>query len=314
MKFKKPTTIIALFTLAMPGILMADRFTREESREFSADSLQKVDVQANAANIAVIGSDQSSVTIDIELTVNAKDQESADAIFDAAKLTFNEEDGVLEVELKNKGKKTSYLGVFKGNKAAHAEITVKVPLEMDLFVKAGAGNVSVADVTGDIQFTTGSGNVNGSNVAGDVKATTGSGNLHLEAAEGSVKARTGSGSIHVASMEGSLNAATGSGSLIAEGKIHAFSAKTGSGSIRVDSSVVLTGDSKAATGSGGVVVVLPEESGFGLSAGVGSGGIDCAFDLVDPVAKKRSLKGATATEGPQLSVATGSGSINISKR
>jgi hypothetical protein len=312
MNILKPISVVALVTMVSPAIVSAEKFTREVSREFSADSIQKVDIQAYSADVTVTGHDQAVVTITVELTAKASNQEAADEIFNETEVSFEEEEGVLEAVIKTKGRKSrSWFGFMHTSTAAKANISVTLPETMDLNLKTGSGDVSVEDLTGVLAFNSGSGSVEGSNLMGELKATTGSGEVDLEDVEGTVVARTGSGNIRINDMEGNLDASTGSGGLNVSGKITQFGVKTGSGNVRVESSVQLLENSKAATGSGGVTIELPESSGFVLSASVGSGSISCDFDLVDPVQKKRSLKGATAAEGPKLSIGTGSGGIDV---
>ncbi|MEX0330354.1 MAG: DUF4097 domain-containing protein [Puniceicoccaceae bacterium] len=311
MKPIKPITVLALVAFAAPGFLSAEGFTREIIREFDSGSIEKVDLQAQSAHVAVSSWDRGSVVVEVELYAKASDQAAADEIFDEAEVSIEEEEGVLAVVVKTKRKNSSWFSIFKSSKSSGANITVKVPQDMDLHLKNGSGAVSVDAITGVLHFATGSGSVSGSDLTGEIQAKSGSGQINLVAVEGNIKVRTGSGSIKVSDMEGSLDAATGSGSVNAVGQISQFTAKTGSGSVRIESSVELVEDSKAATGSGGVKILLPPTAGFVLNAGVGSGSINCGFDLVDPVAKKRSLDGATANGGPNLKISTGSGSINL---
>ncbi|MEX0324635.1 MAG: DUF4097 domain-containing protein [Puniceicoccaceae bacterium] len=311
MKTLKPITVLTLIAVAAPGFLSAKPFTREIIREFDSGSIQKVDLQAQSANVGISSWDRDKVVVDVELTANASDQAEADEIFDEAEVSITENAGVLEVVVKTKSKSGSMFGIFGGSNSSRANITVNVPENMDLHLKNGSGNVAIDDITGVLVFTSGSGNVSGSNLTGDVKAKSGSGDINLVAVQGNIIVGTGSGSVKVSDMEGSLDAATGSGDVKANGQISQFTAKTGSGSVRIESSVELVDDSKAATGSGDVKILLPASAGFELDAGVGSGSISCDFDLVDPVAKKRSLKGATANGGPSLKIGTGSGSIRV---
>jgi DUF4097 and DUF4098 domain-containing protein YvlB len=313
MKNHKPITILALVTLALPGILSAESFTRKESREFNADSIQKVDLKIHAGNVDVSSWDQSTVAIDVELVTKASNQAEADEIIDATELTFSEEEGVLEVVIKSKGKKnSSWFGFVNNSITAKANITLKAPADMDIQLKTGAGDVSVDGLKGTSTFGTGSGEVTGSNLSGQLRATSGSGQIKLEGVSGNVSVRTGSGDVRIREIEGSLEAGTGSGNIKASGQISQFSAKTGSGGVRIESSAALVENSKVSTGSGDVKILLPQSAGFTLAAGTGSGKVTCNFDLVDPVVKKNSIKGATASGGPKIAIGSGSGNITVS--
>ena len=310
-----PIAIVTLAILAFPVVSMADTYTREDSQEFSAESVQKVDLQAYAADVSVTGWDQPVVKIDIQLQTKADSQEEADKVFDETEISLVEKAGVLEVAVKTKGRKNkSFFGLFSSSKAPRASIAVFIPDNMEISAKTGSGDVELEGVSGTASVNSGSGTVSGSNLAGEIKATTGSGDIELESLVGNIVARTGSGSVRIDDISGSLDAATGSGGIRAKGQFGQFVAKTGSGSIRLETSTGLQDDCKAATGSGGIDILLPASAGFQLDAGTGSGSVSCDFDLVDPVVKKRSLEGSTSVPGPRLKLSTGSGSITVSQR
>ena len=110
-----------------------------------------------------------------------------------------------------------------------------------------------------------------------VRSRTGSGSQEITGVEGPVDASTGSGRIRIANVRANVSANTGSGSIAAEGITGGLHARTGSGSITVDGT---PGDRwDLDTGSGSVVVRLPQQAAFNLDAHTGSGSVTVGHPL-----------------------------------
>ena len=215
---------------------------------------------------------------------------------------------------------------------AHADITVRVPpgvrvavylavgagrasdLESDLTFQTGSGGVSVTDIAGDVNVDTGSGSVTISGVEGDVSADTGSGSIDLEGIYGSrLTADTGSGRVEGRNLSlGELRVDTGSGRIqIDELTAYSIRCDTGSGSVRlgllsdVDHLVV-------DTGSGSVVVEVPEDFGAELELDTSSGRIQVDIpDRVVAVAKRNYFRGTVGDGDGRVVIDTGSGGVAI---
>ena len=66
------------------------------------------------------------------------------------------------------------------------------------------------------------------------------------------------------------------------------------------------------TGSGSIVVGVPEGSGFDLDAHTGSGGVDVEPPVtVSGQLTRNTLRGRVGTGGARLNLRTGSGSIRV---
>jgi DUF4097 and DUF4098 domain-containing protein YvlB len=87
-------------------------------------------------------------------------------------------------------------------------------------------------------------------------------------------------------------------------------ARTGSGDI--DLIQVARADVDAQTGSGDVMLNLPADAAFTLSARTGSGSIETSQPLqVQGERRRRHLQGTVRGGGHRVDVTTGSGSIDI---
>lgn len=143
-----------------------------------------------------------------------------------------------------------------------------------------------------------------------VRSHTGSGSQEISGVEGPVDANTGSGSIQIINIAKSVSANTGSGSIEAERIKGALRARTGSGRILVDGDLADRWD--LGTGSGSVVVRLPQQAAFDLDAHTGSGSVTVDHPItVSGRLRRNEVSGRVRGGGVALDVRTGSGSIRI---
>ena len=227
-----------------------------------------------------------------------------------------------------------------GETLRHENISISyelvVPAETKLLSKTGSGSQEISGVAGPAEVNSGSGSLRLSDIAGPVRAHTGSGGITVSKLRGSVRAHTGSGSIRgegvgsepsvesraknsgisytdsstVASSGAEIDFQTGSGSIRVDDVRGAVRAHTGSGSIELQGQP--TGDWSMSTGSGSIIVRLPAQAAFYLSAHTSSGSIHTDRQVtVQGTIGKRDLRGTVNGGGFHLDLHTGSGNIRI---
>lgn len=167
------------------------------------------------------------------------------------------------------------IGKLKGywdNVSIDYEITA--PRDVELTATTGSGNIDAGGIGGALRAQTGSGNITASQVTGgEIKVQTGSGNIRLSNANGSLRAQTGSGSIDIGGKP--------------------------------------AGEWRLRTGSGNVTLSLGNNP-FTLEASTGSGSIRTAQTLaMEGSFDRHHVSGRANGGGPLVSVATGSGDIQI---
>jgi len=81
-------------------------------------------------------------------------------------------------------------------------------------VASGSGDVTVAEVDGDVRIRTGSGAVDVGRVARTASVSTGSGDVCLGQALGTVVVKTGSGDVEIGDSRAQLTSKTGSGDIV----------------------------------------------------------------------------------------------------
>jgi hypothetical protein len=225
-----------------------------------------------------------------------------------------------------------------------------VPAGTKLLSKTGSGRQEISGISGPVEISSGSGSLRLADLAGEVRAKTGSGSITISKLRGSVRAHTGSGSIRgegagigtsvesharfqgkdlplapgarinsgnsyadhstLGSSGADLDFQTGSGSIRVNDVRGTVRAHTGSGNIELQGQP--TGDWSMSTGSGGIVVHLPAQAAFNLSAHTSSGNIHTDRQVaVQGEIGKHDLRGTVNGGGFRLDLRTGSGNIRI---
>lgn len=169
---------------------------------------------------------------------------------------------------------------------------VEAPVDAYLNASSGSGEVLDDGVGENTKLSTGSGNIHATGLRGGFTVDTGSGNIYAEqVGDGDVKAETGSGSIELRNLHGGLRAQTGSGSIKAGGTPSAaWKLETGSGNVEL----------------------WPGAAGFTLDAETGSGSIHTDREMTtQSTSNRHHISGKINGGGPNVRIATGSGSIRI---
>ena len=178
---------------AMPAALAAQRDCRfTDVIELAAPAVSTLRVDAGAGSLSIRG------------------VEGTDEVRLAAKLCASDE-GRLEdlgVTLRGDRVETSYpssRGFSWGrNRYARIDLAIEVPMDTNLRVEDGSGNLQVRRATGDVRLEDTSGRLDIGDVNGSLVVEDGSGNLTIREVAGDVRISDGSGSIEVRVVGGSV--------------------------------------------------------------------------------------------------------------
>jgi DUF4097 and DUF4098 domain-containing protein YvlB len=210
----------------------------------------------------------------------------------------------------------------------------------DLAVETGAGDVTVARFDGqNLSLRTGVGDIRLDDAradtaecfsgAGDIEVwsvhaerasmTTGSGDIDARGAVGNVVAHSSSGDVHVAGVEGTLDASSGSGSVDAHGVLHGLTARSSSGDVTVHADAGSRVDSEwlLDSGSGDVLLRVPEGFDCRVHARTGSGEVECDLPVVVEAGQRKNdthLLGQIGSGGGQVRLSSGSGDVALRRR
>ncbi|WGX97432.1 DUF4097 family beta strand repeat-containing protein [Nocardioides sp. L-11A] len=139
-------------------------------------------------------------------------------------------------------------GIFGGGDELHIEVVV--PLDSDLDARSGSAAVTAGGRLMTARVKSGSGAVT-LDQATTVVVATGSGDVTVAEVDGDVRVRTGSGTVDLGRIERSATVSTGSGDVCLGQVLGTVVVKTGSGDLEVGES---RADLTSRTGSGDVVV------------------------------------------------------------
>ncbi len=212
------------------------------------------------------------------------------------------------------------------------------PLEGDLQVRTGSGDVRMAAFSGQLGVRTGSGDVTMGSVTGESSIATGSGDVVVRKMVGNGSLDTGSGDVTVESVSagklavdtgsgdvvvrngttGRLLAKTGSGSVQLLGvEVQELDAKTGSGDVVLRSSLAQAKEVVARTGSGDIEIFAGPQASFDITSSQGSGDLEVGYRDANlrRSSSGRKVIGAKRGDGRTvIRLQTGSGDCVITPR
>ncbi|MDQ6523069.1 DUF4097 family beta strand repeat-containing protein [Nocardioides sp. LHD-245] len=139
-------------------------------------------------------------------------------------------------------------GIFGGGDELHIEVVV--PLDSDLDARSGSASITAGGRFMTARLKSGSGVVT-LDQARTVVVETGSGDISVAEVEGDVRVRTGSGAVDLGRLARTATVSTGSGDVCLGQALGTVVVKTGSGDLEVGES---RADVTSKTGSGDVVV------------------------------------------------------------
>lgn len=143
-----------------------------------------------------------------------------------------------DVEIEGSGDDVNVVADSRGSlfglRRSNIRFTVDVPVQYNLKLNTGGGNITVADISGEVEADTSGGNIEiGVVTGGDIHADTSGGNIEIRGATGDVEADTSGGNITVGDVIGNVVADT-SGGRIRVGNVQGdLEADTSGGSIEV---------------------------------------------------------------------------------
>ena len=234
----------------------------------------------------------------------------------------------------NRGERPIF-SLGNNNLRTRIEIYIPVPLMQEISIRTNSGRITASDdyIFSSVTLQTSSGSISVNTITAMIAdITSSSGSIHCERINGNTNIKASSGSIRLDNIEGDVSIETNSGSIRFERINGNVSAKTTSGSIRfngitgrieaetssgrINCSVnEVVGDISLRTNSGGVELIIPQNSIFNFSTKTSSGRLSTPFSdkLFMPVSERNVTQGIIGEGTPNINIniRTNSGSINI---
>lgn len=184
--------------------------------------------------------------------------------------------------------------------------------------RSSSGSIFVLSVSGDVEASTNSDNVTVEDVRGRVIASSLSGNVFVRKVDEGVRANSTSANVEISAAKGRIEAETISGSiLLREVDSRDLRLKSLSSSVRYQGQLHNDGHYEFNSFSGDVVITIPAESEFNLTAQSFSGTVNTEFPIQLTTGKLSSrgpVQGTAGKGGAQVKAESFSGSIYIKKQ
>lgn len=294
--------VLALCFAATPAFAQRVPFTRT----FEVGAAPALEVTTGRGKIAVVAGQPGRIVVRGTVTVRVGVDVPADALAIAERIaadppvTHTGDHVVLSTPTGGRERR-----------AVTVSYEIEVPAASRVATTSESGETSIAAIDGSVSVRTQSASIGVARTGGGVSIVTGSGDVTVDDVRGEVDVRTSSSGITARAVGGALRVETGSGAVNA-GMI-------GTGPVRVrtsSSSVQITGLSGGAdveTGSGRITVALFREAAIRLDATTRSGSIDVRALEVAGTVEKRRVTGAVGGGGPDVRLASRSGSIRVAR-
>jgi DUF4097 and DUF4098 domain-containing protein YvlB len=228
MKFR--IIFVALFFFLCTSFTFAYKDVRNLS--LSAKGIDELEIDCGAGFLKVNGQKGlTEIKVEAEIVLEGKSEKSAEEFIQK----------YLKLSLKKRGSRAvltsgfeSYRSLFSfSNKLIN--LTVSIPVDMDLDVDDGSGYIRIEDIAGNLIIDDGSGSIEIVNAKGNVDVDDGSGEINIEGVSGDVSVDDGSGSIFIRNIGGNVTVRDGSGSITIDGvEKDVYIPSDGSGSVRVN--------------------------------------------------------------------------------
>lgn len=178
---------------------------------------------------------------------------------------------------------------------ASASFTVRIPDGVLVSASSGNGDIAINGAGSEVNASTGNGRVLVSATTGRVKASTGNGQITVEGARGQVTASTGNGDVRVTTSSGPVNASSGNGDIdVSMNRLTQAS------------------EMRFSTGSGRIVLAVPDGFGADFEGTTGSGEIRSEIPIrIEGRSSRYRLRGQLGDGGERLVMSSGSGDITI---
>ena len=305
---------------------VAQAAERHLDRTFTVAPGGSLTVDVDGGTINVTGGDTRQVVVHVVLKGSDSSLEETD---------LSAEQHGNDVVVRGDKRSNSFFGLFNWGNSSGAKVTVTVPqrynVDLKTSGKTSGGNISLADITGDIRMSTSGGGIDLArlhgdtfvrtsgggikvvDVTGDVDAQTSGGGMRVEKVKGNVRAHTSSGEVRATNIVGDVDLHSSGGRVLAEGVDGAIRADTSGGSVDVE----LVGANRgivATTSGGSITVRIPRVTSANVDASTSGGGVSCDLPVTTTETGRSRLVGRINGGGPVIKARTSGGGIGIRAR
>jgi hypothetical protein len=192
----------ALLRSLLPGIPWAERAEVRETQVLPAPKGHVFKVHNSNGVTRITGEDRDDIEVTAHKTARAESREAAEALLGEIRLAFHDlgDKLGLEVEVPR-----------KWNRRGAANLCIKLPRAMEVWVAAANGRVDVEGIRGIVRAKSTNGSAKVSDVIGDVEINTTNAKVSCSGTCGKLIARSSNGKIEIDQHRGSVDASTSNG-------------------------------------------------------------------------------------------------------
>jgi tRNA A-37 threonylcarbamoyl transferase component Bud32/DUF4097 and DUF4098 domain-containing protein YvlB len=269
------------------------------SRSLVVEPGGKLTMSVDRGDVHIVGSDQTTMDIQIEREVTRASDSDAATILKEEHLVLKQTGNQISITADNPPslRRHSFWGWWaQPNLNVHYRIIL--PRKFNVQSETSGGSVNVASIQGGVHITTMGGHLDCEDIDGDVDGHTMGGNVRATACKGSLLVETMGGGIAIENFTGpSLQATT-------EG-----------GSVSADFAAAPKSDSELHTSGGNVKVRISKTAAITLDAHTDGGSVRTDLPVqVEGRFREGTLRGTINGGGPLLKLETSGGNIDILKR
>ncbi len=299
------------------------------AQTFKVGDTGSLDLSHLAGDIRVTGVSGSEIKVEATKRVRHRDANQAKRLLEALRVEINNFNG--RVEVRTIYPRRDQSSSMRGNSiSASVDYVISVPVGASVALKSIAGDISVANVKGEVRAETVSGDVNISATPNVAVAKTISGDVTARdiGTQTTLVLSTVSGTVLGTGLRvRALEAASVSGDVRLIGsEVERLEARSVSGNIEFDAPLSKGGRYEFTSHSGNVRILLSGNTGFELDADTFSGSVRSDVPVTlravgrndlnprDRRGSNRAIRGSSGDASAFLSVRSHSGSVVISKK
>lgn len=297
MNWTRILTAALLVVLATGAALAADK-TFE--RTIKASPGGTLSVSTDMGSVGVRGTEGSEVVIKARMEGRERDLE--EFVIEAKETAGG-------VEVTGRVPK----GFWRALRGTHMSVTfeIQVPRRYNVRLETAGGDVTVADLTGEVTGETSGGTVTVRKIEGKARLETSGGDIRIDGVKGDVTGETSGGDIKAAAVVGGVRVETSGGNIGLDNIDGKVFAETSGGNI----TIVVKGANRgihAETSGGNITVSIGKSVGAMLDAGTSGGDVECDIPVaVSGKISESRIRGTVNGGGEVIYAHTSGGNVRI---
>lgn len=287
---------------------------KNEKKSFNVSFGGELIVDTDKGSIIVETNNSSNIEVELFLTAKTNDDELAEKLFNAFKVTYDHSGSNLKIVGKYNSNKSWFKNLFGGSKSNKLKVKfiISVPKKYSVDLNTSGGGISVGDLEGLVEARTSGGGLTFGNITGNIDGKTSGGGITVGECDGDIKISTSGGGIKIKKCEGTVDAHTSGGGITVNEVYGAIDASTSGGSVYASITEQPKEKCSLTTSGGGITVKLAKNINLYLDAKTSGGSVQTDFPITIKGKVQRSkLSGKINDGGPELYLRSSGGSIHI---